>query len=454
MKKYLIGFVILILLFMFGFSIVSANSMCEPYDFDCLINQDRVLRLFNDTDLATGLDVSEHRGDLTLSFHDPLVRGMLDFIVLRVGYTGHESLVPMKDEHFEKNYKLLEKYPEILRGAYWYSTSFSPWKEQFDFFVEALEGKDFDFIALDFEDIYNEMSNEFGTETFNFLVALRNEYPDKRVFIYTHRHFYDEFLAQHPEIKDFPLWIANYQRMHWYINEWNTQEFIRKTIDWGQPALPGGRFKDDWEIWQFGDKTQMGSLIGLSTLNVDINITRRTHAEFARWIGIPVRWSWETIARVLNSEEPSNDGTRNDNMNSFLIKHSEEYLTTARCDYWVATEDTECASYPCNQTIDFTRVHGDLLIENPDNSFNINLLDTTISQSILVSISFDRVLDDDEGFYNDPFISADYDINHYSEGIKGEFYNDRYFSIAYQFEFPSVVEVEMLFCEKEGIQTR
>ena len=433
-----------------GITTVLADTPPPKGNYDYWINAQKGLEIIANTKFATGIDVSKWRGELlNLNFEDKTISKILDFIIIRAGYVAFDTKTITTDEQFENNYKMLEDNPEVIRGVYWYNASFYSWEEQFDFFVDQLETKDFDFIALDYEDMYNDMSADFADDTVLFMDALIEEFPTKKVFLYSHRHFYDEFIAGRHE--PFNLWVAEYPKTHWTsISHWNVHNFLTKVMDGTyQPQMPRTLFQDDWEIWQFADRTGIGHLFGIETDNVDINVTKRTYQEFVKFVGIPERWKDKTIvAKLLESEPALNTGIRMENVNPWILDRLGQYAYENNCDYWVAKEDVECDWYPCIQELDFTREHGYLLEENADHSFDIDLLRLRPAQLIGVTVELDRQLNTQDGFWNEPFLGADIELGDLSEGVFGYLDEDRLLDIRYQIYTPAnIIYAEFMICE-------
>lgn len=252
-----------------------------------------MLNLIKNSVYATGADFSHHKGEWDLSTVDmALFDEVMDFAILRAGYGAEDGTIH-EDRKFEDNYAILETVPKIRRGAYWYFSSHSSPQAQFNFFVQLLEDKEFEFIVLDVEQYYNVASKVFADSAVWFLEQLEQKFPDKRVLVYGNRYDYVDLIWKYNKTIDrFNYWIAQYPWRNWvqyfteYFKVWWNDLFgtFQK-----QPKLPVHLPPNAWEIWQVVASSGIGNELGFESDELDYNITRRTKDEFFKWLGLPKR---------------------------------------------------------------------------------------------------------------------------------------------------------------------
>jgi len=134
---------------------------------------------------ATGIDISKwnDKFDIDKLPNFRQVLDILDFVIQRVGYANAGGC--HKDERLDEFYAELVEHPEILRGAYWYFASTTSWEEQLSVFLALLDGKQYDFYVLDFEQIYNTKSAGFALTAIRFIKRVQEKYPDAKVLLYS-----------------------------------------------------------------------------------------------------------------------------------------------------------------------------------------------------------------------------------------------------------------------------
>ena len=400
----------------------------KPYtDFDYWIGINRFLDYFVNTEYATGLDVSKHRGDLKINLDDPKIQEIIDFIIIRAGYVGFESGQLVQDEHFAQNYQYLVDHPGILRGSYWYLSSELDWELQLIYFEGLIRDKDFDFLAVDFEEIYNNMSPEFGRAAVDMLLELKKRHPETRIFIYTHQYHYNLYLSQHEEISRFPYWSADYPLSLWSGHEfWWMQKQIQIMLSYGRPPIPKARMSDDWDIWQFGDRTGMGELLGLETLHVDMNRTRLPEDEFIEFIGAPDRWEFVTnnsefVTSRLEYMDP-------DLQEIYIDQESQDL----QCSYFLFDQVALCLDgYPCSF---YLKYHA---VERSEAAY---IQDLFYIRSDRLETTYDRII---QSVDNYSIMDADLqllDLDHV--GLR---YVDQFVQVTLQ--IPARIRSELLVCE-------
>jgi GH25 family lysozyme M1 (1,4-beta-N-acetylmuramidase) len=214
-------------------------------------------------------------GDLTLS---PTA-----FSILRSSY----GLMP--DKNFEEYYAALQVYPENLRGAYHYFSSNVDWRTQAYYFLERIQGKDIDWLALDFERYFNNKSSGFAWGAIKWLDLVGKE-TNKVILLYSNAPVYDTWLYPYVGTRadSHPLWIAQYPYRYPAL-DWLVNLPVLSNL---KPALPKKR-NAEWEIWQFSD-AQSARVAGLkdpqNNKKSDWNITRRIGFDFIEYVGEPDRW--------------------------------------------------------------------------------------------------------------------------------------------------------------------
>ena len=240
---------------------------------------------------AIGIDISVYNDKLDIA----QAKVIPDYVIMRAGL-GLQSGGIVKDLRFDNHYAELKKHPEILRGMYWYMSCHSPWKNQFNFYKNIIDNIDIDFICVDFESLFNiNTLGYFAYATIDMLSALEDEYPTKRVILYSRKGIYEDWLRHYTsQVDSFPYWHAQYGFINWIdANQTKLIEWLNNiTLGIMHPNIPSSR-GDNWQIWQIGDRTGLASDFGLTGSNVDVNITRLSKNDFINWIGKPARWDEE-----------------------------------------------------------------------------------------------------------------------------------------------------------------
>ena len=250
-----------------------------------------MLNLLKSASKATGADFSKHKGLWSITDSNlPLLRLVMDFIILRAGYGGADGKT-YTDPRFEENYaKAIKFLPAALRGSYWYFSSAMSWTVQYDHFARLVRDKDIHFLVLDFEEYYNTKVKGFALGAVYFLEKLEQDFPDRKIFIYANRYTYDAWLSLYTKGADrFPYWIAQYPWRNWWdtFTEYFKNYWIALVLgEEKKPTLPYARRvkPDDWELWQIGEKTKIGQELGFAGDDLDFNISRRSKEDFFEFI--------------------------------------------------------------------------------------------------------------------------------------------------------------------------
>ena len=262
--------------------------------------QKKLLEMMQETINGTGIDISKWNEIFDIDTPDlKVILQILDFVVLRMGYGGTDGK-PWKDIKFDEFWAELLQHPEIMRMLYWYFSSEVPWEDQLEFVCNMLDdiGDDWEVFWLDLEAINNKKTAGYALTAIRFLKAMQKRYPNKRIGLYANKYFYKDNLRVYTaEVDGWAYWVAQYPWGNWITNvteyfiNWWAMVFSSLTK---KPSMPPSRGADDWEIWQVGDRTGFGKFLGLGGRDVDINITRRTWANFILWVGKPSRWGGVT----------------------------------------------------------------------------------------------------------------------------------------------------------------
>jgi GH25 family lysozyme M1 (1,4-beta-N-acetylmuramidase) len=219
---------------------------------------------------AFGLDISKY--DLRYS---AIVRPV-DFVIQRASY-GLK-----RDERFEALWTDTRSVP--IRGAYHYFNTGVPWKAQADHFLDVIAGRDFHFLALDYETYYNNLNAASAAEARQIMSHLRSE-TGKQVLLYCNPNVYENYLRPYGDwMAEWPLWISQWYSKWWFAN--------RAT----GPRLPKER--SDWAFWQYGGDYQHptglwsvpgyneGAQWGVGAKHVDLDLFNGSPADLRAWVGI------------------------------------------------------------------------------------------------------------------------------------------------------------------------
>ena len=206
---------------------------------------------------AKGIDVSHWQ--ISLDPHS------VDFIILKAS----EGLAtdPKHDEF----------YPSILdipiRGAYhYYRTAVNP-IAQAEYFLDAISGHEWHFIAVDYETTGNTLDRQGAENLLSCLLHLRST-QELPVVLYTSSYCYrDNVRIWSDKFDEFPLWVA----------KWSEVE-------------PGQIIEREWSIWQWTDSGD-GSQVGVGSERVDRNVYNGTVDQMKLWLGItqpeePIMKKW------------------------------------------------------------------------------------------------------------------------------------------------------------------
>lgn len=171
----------------------------------------------------------------------------------------------------------------------------------------ALEGREFDFLALDVEQYLrsNEPDNRTNPQNRYSSIQISNRSEElaglmranwqKPVVIYTRATFVSEYAAEMRFwLKKYPLWLAHYPYPGGRVSlSWETLKARYKPSIAG-PWLPTGC--DHWQFWQFsGDKFVLPGVNG----PLDLNFFNGSLQELQSWLGLAVDPVQQTIEERL-----------------------------------------------------------------------------------------------------------------------------------------------------------
>lgn len=101
-----------------------------------------------------GMDISNYQGKISVANFKKAKEAGIQFVILKIGYTGYEKYICKLDSAFENNYKNA-KAAGLPVGGYYYSLgkSYAHGKEEAQFCIKHLKGKVFEWpIYIDMED--------------------------------------------------------------------------------------------------------------------------------------------------------------------------------------------------------------------------------------------------------------------------------------------------------------
>jgi GH25 family lysozyme M1 (1,4-beta-N-acetylmuramidase) len=258
----------------------------------------KILEVIKASHLATGVDVSKYNGGVDFDeaeFIDTL--DVIDYMMVRASSGVADGTVYI-DPMMEKFYAELTEYPHIVRDAYHYLSSHSSWIKQYDVFMEAIDGLDFDILTVDGERIYNVKSAQFAGYAYYFLKQLQKDFPNKRVKFYSNKYDYFDWFDRYYDFDQFDYHHAQYPWARWdNVNTYYLQQFyqfINDTFSGNyKPNLPPSR--NDYIVWQVAAYTGIGKELGFQADYLDINVSSMPLEEFRTWAHLYDRWQPEGV---------------------------------------------------------------------------------------------------------------------------------------------------------------
>lgn len=264
-----------------------------------------ILEIIVNSGLATGVDVSRYNGEV--DFDDAefsRTLEVIDYCMVRAS-SGRGDGTYYIDPALAKFYAELDEHPRIIRDFYHYLSSQSPWTAQYDIFMKAIDGLDFEWLTLDGEKIYNVKSSGFALSAYRFMNQLIKDFPDKRIKFYSNKYDYAEWFDFYYDFDQFSYHHAQYPWSKWEVESYRVPQLLQtlKDIFGGTrgPNLPASR--SDYEMWQIGANTGIGNELGFVADYLDVNVSRRPLEEFRTYSHLERRWT-ESGGGVV-SPEPS-----------------------------------------------------------------------------------------------------------------------------------------------------
>jgi hypothetical protein len=270
----------------------------------------KILEVIQASDLATGVDVSRY--NTGVSFDEAEFQGVLDvvdYMMVRAS-SGRADGTVYIDPALDKFYAELEAYPHIVRDAYHYLSSASSWTKQYDVFMAAIDGLDFEILTLDGERIYNVKSAQFAGYAYYFLMQLQKDFPDKRVKFYSNKYDYFDWFDRYYDFDKFDYHHAQYPWARWdnvsayYLPQ--LYQFIEDVFSGAyKPNLPPSR--SDYIMWQVGANTGIGLELGFGADYLDVNVSSMMLEELREWSGLFKRWGADIPEPPQNPVEVPSD---------------------------------------------------------------------------------------------------------------------------------------------------
>ncbi|MDR2425049.1 MAG: glycoside hydrolase family 25 protein [Prevotellaceae bacterium] len=194
---------------------------------------------------VVGVDVSRYQGKINWKNIENIVDGKkkvaIRFAILKA--TEGRSL---KDPMFDASWKNISQ-TKLIRGAYHYFVPSRDASEQAKNFIDCVELKRGDLPpVLDVETLGGRSVAKLRENMKIWLKEVEKHYAIKPI-IYSYIDFYEQYLADDDELKDYPFWVAHYHK--------------RKI-----------RFQEKWFFWQFSD---CGRIAGIAE-DVDFNVFNGT----------------------------------------------------------------------------------------------------------------------------------------------------------------------------------
>lgn len=179
------------------------------------------------------LDISVHQGLLS----DEAVKKIKEnnlWVVLRIGYTGYESLKPAKDTVFEQNYKKLHD-ANVPCGAYYFTIAYNKAMADLEiqFILDTLKGKRFELpFYLDVEGQKNSipwtnLSGDARAELSDYICSSveKNGYY---AGIYSSKHGFTSSWLNMSKLTHFDKWVAQYYVTCTYNGQYGMWQYSSK----------------------------------------------------------------------------------------------------------------------------------------------------------------------------------------------------------------------------------
>lgn len=258
----------------------------------------QILELIQQSHLATGPDTSRY--NISVDWDKAAFSGVLDVVDYAMirGSSGRADGTIYIDPLLEESYAELEQHPHVVRDVYHYLSSHSKWTDQYDVFMRAINGKEFEILTLDCEKIYNVRSPQFAGYAYYFLKQLIKDFPDRKVKMYSNKYDYQDWFQPFYNFDIFDYHHAQYPWYRWdNVKPWYIPQlmaFIKETFGGVRtPNLPVSRKPGDYALWQMGAYTGIGEELGYGVDYLDMNVSKLPLEDFRQWSGLYKRWQPE-----------------------------------------------------------------------------------------------------------------------------------------------------------------
>ena len=205
--------------------------------------------------MVKGIDISEHQGKIDIA----ALKGQVDFIILRIGYTGYgKSKSKQLDKYFERNYKLCKDLG-IPVGGYWYScaTSVSEAEEEAKIVLSAIQGKQFEYpIYFDTEDNHNIL-----------------KYSPKSQYSIGKKALTDVAIAFLEMIESKGWYVGIYASTNWLNNQLEMNRLKAYDVWVAHYDVSKPTYKGTYGMWQFTSKAKLEGYSG----NLDMNLAYKDY---------------------------------------------------------------------------------------------------------------------------------------------------------------------------------
>lgn len=213
-----------------------------------------------------GIDISEMQGLLNESAWNKIKASGIEFVIIRVGYTGYgKAKSKQKDYRFENNYAMAKKVGMPI-GVYWYSCAVTEEEaiEEAKLTLEYLKGKQLEYpIFIDTEDNHDiekyssKSQYSIGKTALTKVVKAYCEYIEKQgnyVGIYASSSWFKNQLVD-SKLSKYDHWIA----------QWSSSE----------PTESHG-------MWQYSSKGKVNGISG----NVDMDYAYKDYPSIIKSQGL------------------------------------------------------------------------------------------------------------------------------------------------------------------------
>lgn len=199
---------------------------------------DKIITEHNDK--LFGFDISHYQRKKDINWDSLYITNgsiKLDFVVMRATM-GYKK----KDQHFDDFWEIAQQH-QLTRGAYHYYRADEDPLLQAKNYLESVKLEEGDLVPiLDIEKMPRKISKKQLITNIKIWLKTVEEKYHKKPILYTYYYFYRDYLKG--ELKDYPLWLANYNDVLTPSEE------------------------DNWQLWQF---TENGIVNGIK-VKVDLNI--------------------------------------------------------------------------------------------------------------------------------------------------------------------------------------